>query len=68
MYTKRILYIKYIIYKRCLKEGIKNIFDIVGIALEYNTLKSIDEEQFKKLVNEIYEEVMYYNHLKRLEL
>ena len=47
MYTKRILYIKYIIYKRCLKEGIKNIFDIVGITLEYNTLKSISEEQFK---------------------
>ena len=48
MYTKRILYIKYIIYKRCLKEGFKNIFDIVGLTLEYNTLKSIDEEQFKK--------------------
>ena len=68
MLRYRYLHIKYIIYKRCLKEGIKNIFDIVGITLEYNTLKSINEEQFKKLVNEIYEEVMYYNHLKRLEL
>ena len=51
--------------------GFKNFFTgVSGVLYPPHSLHPdvFDEEQFKKLVNDIYEEVIYYNHLKRMEL
>ena len=59
MFTRKQLYIKYIIIGRCLKEGVKNLFEIIEMMLEYKTLKEMNDKQFEIMIWEIKKEVDY---------
>ena len=59
MFTRKQLYIKYIIIGRCLKEGVKNLFEIIEMMIEYKTLKEMNNKQFEIMIWEIKKEVDY---------
>ena len=59
MFTRKQLYIKYIIICRCLKEGVKNLFEVIEMMLEYKTLKEMNDKQFEIMIWEIKKEVDY---------
>ena len=59
MFTRKQLYIKYIIIGRCLKEEVKNLFEIIEMMLEYKTLKEMNDKQFEVMIWEIKKEVDY---------
>ena len=59
MFTRKQLYIKYIIIGRCLKEGVQNLFEVIEMMLEYKTLKEMNDKQFEIMIWEIKKEVDY---------
>ena len=59
MFTRKQLYIKYIIIGRCLKEGIQNLFEIIELMLEYKTLKEMNDKQCEVMISDIKKEVDY---------
>ena len=59
MFTRKQLYIKYIIIGRCLKEEVKNLFEIIEMMLEYKTLKEMTNKQFEIMIWDIKKEVDY---------
>ena len=59
MFTRKQLYIKYIIIGLCLKEGVKHLFEIIEMMLEYKTLKEMSNKQFEVMIWDIKKEVDY---------